>query len=93
MKPGNEMYVHHLLMYACKISEEQEDMFAMWAEQDGVLCYGVDHPLEWRQQCRSVLIAWAVGGEVRGSRLSGSLSTNSLRMFVICEQIDSPVQL
>ncbi|CAG0896875.1 unnamed protein product [Darwinula stevensoni] len=62
VKPGNEKYVHHLLMYACNVPEEQEGMFDAWAEQDGVLCFGPDNPLEWRQ-CRSVLVAWAVGGE------------------------------
>ncbi|CAG0896502.1 unnamed protein product [Darwinula stevensoni] len=62
VKPGNEKYVHHLLMYACSIPDELVDVFNSWAEHDGVLCYGPDHPQEWNQ-CRSVLIAWAVGGE------------------------------
>ncbi|CAG0892497.1 unnamed protein product [Darwinula stevensoni] len=62
VKPGNEKYVHHLLLYACSIPDELVDVFNSWAEHDGVLCYGPDHPQEWNH-CRSVLIAWAVGGE------------------------------
>ncbi|CAG0907050.1 unnamed protein product, partial [Darwinula stevensoni] len=64
VKPGNEKHVHHLLLYACNIPDELVDVFNSWAEHDGVLCYGPDHPQEW-YLCRSILIAWAVGGEVR----------------------------
>ncbi|CAG0897730.1 unnamed protein product [Darwinula stevensoni] len=67
VKPGNEKHVHHLLLYACSIPDELVDVFNSWAEHDGVLCYGPDHPQEW-YLCRSILIAWAVGGE-RSDRL------------------------
>ncbi|CAG0897729.1 unnamed protein product [Darwinula stevensoni] len=62
VKPGNEKYVHHLILYACSVPDELVGMFDSWAEQDGVLCYGSDHPQEWHL-CRSILIGWAVGGE------------------------------
>ncbi|CAG0900730.1 unnamed protein product [Darwinula stevensoni] len=62
LDPRSEDYVHHLILYACSIPKELEAKFDSWARQDGVLCYGPDHPREW-MRCRLALIGWAVGGE------------------------------
>ena len=51
--PGNELMVHHILLYRCPIS----------AAYDGVqeLCF-YNRTLP---QCFEVILAWAIGGEVR----------------------------
>ena len=55
--PGNELNVHHVLIYSCK------DINSTY---DGVQgnCYERDRPLP---DCYDVVIAWAIGGEVRHS--------------------------
>ena len=51
--PGNELMVHHILVYRCPIA----------ASYDGVqgLCYTKDRPLP---HCSDVILAWAIGGKV-----------------------------
>ena len=52
--PGNELNVHHVLIYSCRNIN---------SSYDGVQgnCYERDRPLP---DCYDVVIAWAIGGEV-----------------------------
>ena len=68
--PGNELMIHHILLYRCNIP----------STYDGVQgpCYTKDRALP---QCRDIILAWAIGGEVKYTisiYLQASFSTTTV---------------
>ena len=52
--PGNELMVHHIILYRCK------GIPASYDRAQG-FCYEKSRPLP---QCYDVILAWAIGGRV-----------------------------
>ncbi|XP_070572311.1 DBH-like monooxygenase protein 1 homolog [Ptychodera flava] len=57
IQAGNEAYVHHVLVYQCRISFNETAH-----HETGHICYTANMPDEW-EYCSSTFIAWAIGGE------------------------------
>lgn len=63
--PGNERFVHHIIVYECTdLGEGEEDVLAGLAAAAGSGCTesGI---LEHIQTCNHVVVTWALGSEVR----------------------------
>ncbi|KAL4218774.1 hypothetical protein ACF0H5_021361 [Mactra antiquata] len=54
LTPGNELNVHHIVLYRCKVDDPD-----FWNGKSE-LCYAQDRAMP---QCTSIIIAWAIGGE------------------------------
>ncbi|KAL4218773.1 hypothetical protein ACF0H5_021360 [Mactra antiquata] len=52
--PGNELNVHHILLYRCKVNNPD-----YWNGKAGI-CYNRQRTLP---ECGNIIIAWAIGGE------------------------------
>ncbi|KAL4218772.1 DBH-like monooxygenase protein 1 [Mactra antiquata] len=52
--PGNELHVHHIIVYRCEVNNPE-----MYHGKAG-LCYGKQRPIP---QCGNIIIAWAIGAE------------------------------
>jgi len=65
LQPGNENYVHHMLLYECVAPhqyEPLESMFERYVEHPGESCYSNSMPVEW-DHCMTAIVAWAVGSQ------------------------------
>lgn len=65
LHPGNEHYVHHMLLYECVAPHQlasPDSMFQRFVEHPGESCYSSAMPSEW-DQCITPIVAWAVGSQ------------------------------
>jgi hypothetical protein len=65
LQPGNEHYVHHMLLYECVAPHQfasTDSMFQRYVEHPGESCYSPAMPPEW-DQCITAIVAWAVGSQ------------------------------
>lgn len=65
LQPGNEHYIHHMLLYECVAPHEfvsLDSMFQRYVEHPGEFCYSTAMPTEW-DHCMTAIVAWAVGSE------------------------------
>jgi hypothetical protein len=65
LQPGNEHYVHHMLLYECVAPDNiasLDSMFQKYVEHPGESCYSTAMPTEW-DQCMTAIVAWAVGSQ------------------------------
>ncbi|XP_045118850.1 MOXD1 homolog 2-like [Portunus trituberculatus] len=61
--PGNEKYVHHIIVYECTdLAEEQQEVFEGLAASAGSGCYEKEI-LQHIETCNHVVVTWAVGSE------------------------------
>ena len=76
IQPGNEPYVHHIVLYECHIPAGQSadtagattaDWFQRHVDQPGQPCYSPNMPAEWSFCLATNAWAWAVGSD--GERL------------------------
>jgi hypothetical protein len=56
--PGNELNVHHFLLYRCKVNNPDQ------YDGKASTCYDKNRILPY---CSNMIAAWAIGGEVRNS--------------------------
>lgn len=62
IQPGNEFYLHHILMYGCYLANDEEvQEIDSWVGTQRE-CYGSQMPQIFNR-CAQVTIAWAVGSE------------------------------
>lgn len=62
--PGNQQYVHHIIVYECTdIEEGLESEFEQLAADQGHGCTETIM-LKYIRTCNHVVVAWAVGSEV-----------------------------
>ncbi|XP_037094881.1 DBH-like monooxygenase protein 1 [Pollicipes pollicipes] len=67
IQPGNEGFVHHIIVYECTVPEWRRDAFERYVSgQQGARCYSPNMPVDWGR-CGHILAVWAVGGS--GERL------------------------
>ncbi|XP_050714984.1 uncharacterized protein LOC126997815 [Eriocheir sinensis] len=59
----NAEHVHHILFYECYVPDS-DTHFEKWVSWEGTQCYSANMPNSWKY-CKSVVVAWAVGGEGR----------------------------
>ena len=68
--PGNEPYVHHLMLRECKVpwlvGPSTADVFEEYVGHPGSNCFSPEMPPMWGY-CHTVYVSWAAGG--RGLRL------------------------
>ena len=77
IQPGNEPYVHHIVLYECHIPAHTADdtaagattadWFQRHVDQPGQPCYSPNMPAEWSFCLATNAWAWAVGSD--GERL------------------------
>jgi len=90
--PGNEGLVHHILVYACwGVADEH---LRGNNKTEGV-CFGEEMP-EFFGSCRSVFVAWAIGGETfyapeeAGFPIGGTEAEGSPQYFLMETHYDNP---
>ncbi|KAG0729482.1 DBH-like monooxygenase protein 1 [Chionoecetes opilio] len=76
--PGNEQYVHHIIVYECTdLEKTQQKVFEKLAASAGSGCYETEI-LQHIETCNHVVVTWAVGSEVSTSFVNlNNLNTNS----------------
>lgn len=65
LQPGNERYIHHMLLYECVAPHHfasLDSMFQKYVEHPGESCYSSSMPTEW-DQCMTAIVAWAIGSQ------------------------------
>ncbi|KDR14580.1 MOXD1-like protein 1 [Zootermopsis nevadensis] len=65
LQPGNERYIHHMLLYECVAPHHfasLDSMFQKYVEHPGESCYSSAMPTEW-DQCMTAIVAWAIGSQ------------------------------
>ncbi|GAB1600141.1 DBH-like monooxygenase protein 1 [Argonauta hians] len=89
IQPGNEMFVHHMLLYECFTLN---DSMKLTPEEE---CYLPNMAFDWTH-CRSVFYAWAIGGgkfkfpEQAGMPIG---TTNDPVAFILEIHYDNPLNL
>ncbi len=62
--PGNEAYVHHMVLYECHVPDgDSSDWFDHHVNKSGEACYSPNMPPEWSFCLATNAWAWAVGSE------------------------------
>lgn len=95
LQPGNERYVHHMLLYECVAPHQfasTDSMFQRFVEHPGESCYSSAMPPEW-DQCMTAIVAWAVGsqGEFLPDHVGLPLADgNKAKYFMLEIHYDNP---
>lgn len=61
IQPGNERYVHHMMLYECH-DPNPEETFKRHVYKSGYKCYTPNMPEDFKK-CRGIVAAWGLGGE------------------------------
>ncbi|KAJ4447565.1 hypothetical protein ANN_09572, partial [Periplaneta americana] len=65
LQPGNERFVHHMLLYECVLPhnlKSPDAIFQRYVDHPGESCYSATMPQAW-DQCMTAIVAWAVGSQ------------------------------
>ena len=61
VQPGNEGYVHHMMLYECH-DDRPEETFRRHIYKSGYKCYTPNMPEDFKK-CKGIVAAWGLGGE------------------------------
>ena len=61
IQPGNEPYVHHMMLYECH-DENPEEAFKKHLYKSGFKCYTPNMPSDFKK-CKGIVAAWGLGGD------------------------------
>ena len=61
IQPGNERYVHHMMLYECH-DDNPEETFKRHVYKSGYKCYTPNMPEDFKK-CKGIVAAWGLGGE------------------------------
>ena len=61
IQPGNERYVHHLMLYECH-DNNPDQTFRRHVYKSGYKCYTPNMPDDFKK-CKGIVAAWGLGGE------------------------------
>ena len=61
IQPGNERYVHHLMLYECH-DPNPDQTFRRHVYKSGYKCYTPNMPDDFKK-CKGIVAAWGLGGE------------------------------
>ena len=61
IQPGNERYVHHLMLYECH-DDDPDQTFKRHVYKSGYKCYTPNMPDDFKK-CKGIVAAWGLGGE------------------------------